>query len=451
MAEAAEDGSGSAHIQVKFRTKQEKYAVADAPFSLAASIETPDLSKLINGLLKERKDGGGGEKESNNEEEETGNAAEWKNVEFDFLIDGHLLRVPLSQLVGEKGLSTETVIEVEYVEKYPSPKPEDSLIHDDWVAAVAGFKNYILSGCYDNTVNIWTTEGEKLLTIPGHSGPIKSVSWVNVQDGNSSFISGSHDQTLIIWSLDFSQKSVERMHVCRGHAGSVDAICVSPDKSRFLSGSWDKSLKLWSTSLEPEPGTEETISSKNPKRMKEASENGSGDARLHTRTPLLTLAGHNEGVSSLQWMEEKKVASASWDHTIKIWDIETAREEKLIQGNKVFIDISYSPLNNLIAAGSCDRHVRIYDPRSQEGSIVKSSLTHHTGWVSSVAWSPNNENLLLSGSYDAVGKLWDLRSATAPLYNLSGHEEKILAADWTIPELMLTGGADNHLKIFRTQ
>ena len=48
--------------------------------------------------------------------------------------------------------------------------------------------SFILSGCYDNTVNIWTTEGEKLLTIPGHSGPIKSVAWVSVGDGNSSFI-----------------------------------------------------------------------------------------------------------------------------------------------------------------------------------------------------------------------------------------------------------------------
>lgn len=347
------------------------------------------------------------------------------------------------------------MIELEYVEKYPSPKPEDSLIHDDWVAAVAGLNRYVLSGCYDNTVNIWTTEGEKLLTIPGHSGPIKSVAWVAVADGTSSFISGSHDQTLIIWALDLSQKSVERMHVCRGHAGSVDAVCVSPDKSRFMSGSWDKSLKIWSTSLDPEPGTsEEAVSSKKAKRMKETSEEEvttAEGARLHTRTPLLTLAGHNEGVSSLEWMEEKKVASASWDHTIKLWDVETAREEKLIQGNKVFIDISFSKLNRLIAAGSCDRHVRIYDPRSQEGSIVKSSMTHHTGWVSSVAWSPTNDNLLLSGSYDAVAKLWDLRSTSAPLYNLSGHEEKILAADWTIHDLMLTGGADNHLKIFRTQ
>ena len=143
MTEAVEDGgAGIAHAQVKFQTKQIQYSVAETPFSLPASIEPSDLSKLINGLLKEKreveaaasKDGEGGGVGRDAEDEE------WKNVEFDFLLSGDLLRVPLNQLVVEKGISSETVIDLEYVEKYPSPKPEDSLIHDDWVAAVAGLK-----------------------------------------------------------------------------------------------------------------------------------------------------------------------------------------------------------------------------------------------------------------------------------------------------------------------
>lgn len=40
-------------------------------------------------------------------------------------------------------------------------------------------------------------------------------------------------------------------------------------------------------------------------------------------------------------------------------------------------------------------------------------------------------------------------SPKAPLYNMSGHEEKILAVDWSIPSLLLSGAADNHLKIFQ--
>ena len=40
-------------------------------------------------------------------------------------------------------------------------------------------------------------------------------------------------------------------------------------------------------------------------------------------------------------------------------------------------------------------------------------------------------------------------SAKAPLYDMQGHEEKILAVDWSVPQYMLSGGADNSLKIFK--
>ena len=36
----------------------------------------------------------------------------------------------------------------------------------------------ILSGCYDNTVKVWNTEGENLVTIPAHSAPTKCVAWI---------------------------------------------------------------------------------------------------------------------------------------------------------------------------------------------------------------------------------------------------------------------------------
>lgn len=111
----------------------------------------------------------------------------------------------------------------------------------------------------------------------------------------------------------------------------------------------------------------------------------------------MTLSGHTEGVSSLLWMSEKEVCSASWDHTIRIWDMEKAENTATLvsrqpsltsecfsrtqvipiqfsvkfmgnvfllqNGTKVFLDIAYSPLNQSVIVASADRHLRLYDPR----------------------------------------------------------------------------------------
>ena len=34
------------------------------------------------------------------------------------------------------------MIEVEYIERHPAPKPEDSLDHDDWVSCISACKQW---------------------------------------------------------------------------------------------------------------------------------------------------------------------------------------------------------------------------------------------------------------------------------------------------------------------
>ena len=41
-------------------------------------------------------------------------------------------------------------------------------------------------------------------------------------------------------------------------------------------------------------------------------------------------------------------------------------------------------------------------------------------------------------------------SPKGPLYDMSGHSDKVLAVDWSTPRYMLSGAADNELKIFRS-
>ena len=40
----------------------------------------------------------------------------------------------------------------------------------------------------------------------------------------------------------------------------------------------------------------------------------------------MTLSGHTEGVSSCRFISPTEVCTGSWDHTIRIWDLEQGRE-----------------------------------------------------------------------------------------------------------------------------
>ncbi|GLH12260.1 Ribosome biogenesis protein WDR12 homolog [Gryllus bimaculatus] len=388
-----------AQLEIRFITKQQQYAVPDTPFSVAAHISCIELNSLLNELLKEsRLDG------------------KWQSVEFDFLVLNEFLRVPLLEHLEERSIPSEGTIDVEYVERHPAPEPQDCLLHDDWVSAVQVKDKWILTGCYDNTLHLWSTKGKHSLTIP-------------VMAKLQHF--ASHDQTAMLWEWNITSNAVECVHVCRGHERGLECVGVSPNGH------------LMATAIHESSSEEQDETS--AKRIK--MEHG----KSQVRTPLLTVKGHKEAVSAAIWTDVNEICTASWDHTLRLWDAELGGLKHEIVGNKSFFDADWSPLNRTVVTASADRHVRLYDPRSREGSLVKSTFTSHTQWVQSVRWSTTEENLFISASYDQQVKLWDSRSPKAPLYDLSGHEDKVLCCDWSKPELMVSGGADNTLRIFKAK
>ena len=62
------------------------------------------------------------------------------------------------------------------------------------------------------------------------------------------------------------------------------------------------------------------INEDNPKKKKKASN------KVHSRVPVLTLSGHTGCLSAVAWLDDHEVCTAAWDHTIRLWDLETAEQ-----------------------------------------------------------------------------------------------------------------------------
>src|SRR5690554_5271199 len=105
-----------------------------------------------------------------------------KPIPFDFLVDGAFLRTTLDSYIAENGLSSESVITLEYVRAAEPPKYLSSFEHDDWVSSVSTLPSaspLILSGSYDGIARVWSNDGQVLAEASGHGSAIKSVKWVD--------------------------------------------------------------------------------------------------------------------------------------------------------------------------------------------------------------------------------------------------------------------------------
>ncbi|VVC42043.1 Hypothetical protein CINCED_3A001818 [Cinara cedri] len=369
----------ASQIQVKFITTQEQYAIPDFPLSIDSKIECKSLNIIVNKILNDKLS------------EDNQDAL---NVDFDFLVNGELLRTPLDVHLSQKNEPNEKVVVIEYMEATPSPEPMDCLIHDDWVSAIHFKKSWIITGCYDNSVHIWTSKGKHKIGISGHTGPVKAIKWISVSDDSATFVSGSQDQSIRVWDWDIKKGTTNCLQIGRGHERSVECLSVSPDLTRFATGGWDTMLKIWSSDPNFKPADVPVKKQKSEAKI---------------MPPIMTLPGHKENISAVQFINNSDLLTSSWDHTIKHWDGEIGGIKTEIVGNKSFFNHDYSELNGSIITCSSDRHIRLYDLRSKEGSLVKGTYSSHKQWVTTVKWSKTDQYHFVSGGYDNQMKLWDSR------------------------------------------
>jgi WD40 repeat protein len=227
---------------------------------------------------------------------------------------------------------------------------------------------------------------------------------------------------------NFSQTFSATIHLTvstlSGHTNWVRSVAFSPNGQFLASGSWDTTIKLWDVA-------------------------GGREVR--------TLTGHTDWVNSVAFSPNGQLlASGSDDKTIKLWDVAGGREVRTLSGHTYWVlSVAFSPDGRLLASGSCgkfDSHgtciqgeVKLWDVTSGRETRT---LSGHTDWVNSVAFSPNGQ-FLASGSDDKTIKLWDVATGSL-VRTLAGHSSIVTSVAFSPNGQFLASGSwDTTIKLWK--
>ncbi|KAH0832306.1 hypothetical protein J3R83DRAFT_13308 [Lanmaoa asiatica] len=328
-----------------------------------------------------------------------------KPIPFDFLVHGAILRATLGECRADNGINEEDTVEIEYFESVLPPQRMTTLPHEHWVSSIS----YRISPLQPNALS------SRHFLPASYNGHVRLFGYV--------------------------QQSVRDVSA---HRAAITSVCVVPslaskdDYVLILSASHDLTGSL-THKVGP---TSELVPSDRKKRAKIASEADRGRGRRKAPT---ILRSHTARVSKAHFTpgSNERAYSRGFD--------------SMAVPERPMLDLVVTLDGYTVLAFSTDWTVSVFYIRlpslaSTAGKLMHPATPSCLVYPSAASTFSLNANAndtptpsapqVLTGAYDRIARLWDLRSLKSAVTNVKawdGTPKKILSIDW-VGEVVGVGG-----------
>ncbi|MBD1824897.1 caspase family protein [Cyanobacteria bacterium FACHB-DQ100] len=254
-------------------------------------------------------------------------------------------------------------------------------------------------------------------------------------------------------------------------SNSLSSASLSPDQKTFAVVTRNNSIQLWQRagnqpqSIRAElkghkAAVTQIVFSPDGKRLASASQDKTIKLwNIEKGILIQTLSAHTEAVTALSFRSDGEVlASGSADQTIKLWNVSKGRILDTFKGHNATASvIRFSPDGRILAAGTLTNTLHLWYPDSQNPILLGTHGSRSEAQaINDLAFTPDGKTIASAGS-DSTIKLWTAGKAssereTVPTQTLSGHEAAVTSISFIADgKVLASGGRDRTIRLWNMQ
>lgn len=180
---------------------------------------------------------------------------------------------------------------------------------------------WLAASCSDGRACVWKSPGNSFVMLVGHKRPCSCIALS--PDGRLA-ATGSADLTVRLWDVETG----ELRRILEGHSKQIQGVAFSPDGQLLATTSTDRTVRLWDVDSGSEvrnfdcPSALCTCFSPDGEMVATGSLDGSIRVfQLAEGRKLAELKAHDGGVRGLLFLPDGRLASASVDTTVRLWEV----------------------------------------------------------------------------------------------------------------------------------